>query len=115
MRQLLYAALMLVVSFAAAGCTGRVESKRFRMGMMPKIKSIAYFNACHKGAEEAAAERDIDLVYDGPAKDDINEQIRMLEQWITQGYQCIAVAPNHPSLIVPVLKRAQAKGITVLT
>lgn len=108
--------LVLVLVFCGAtGCATRQENKKFKMGMMPKIKSIAYFNACAKGAQEAAAELDIDLVYDGPPKDDINEQIRMLEQWINQGYQCIAVAPNHPSLIAPVLKRAQAKGITVLT
>jgi rhamnose transport system substrate-binding protein len=100
---------------AGVGCTTQPQSQKFKMGMMPKIKSIAYFNACNKGAQEAAAELGIDLVYDGPAKDDINEQVRMLEQWINQGYQCIAVAPNHPALIAPVLKRAQAKGITVLT
>jgi ABC-type sugar transport system substrate-binding protein len=100
---------------AACGCSGRSESQKFRMGMMPKIKSIAYFQACAKGAEEAARELDIDLVYDGPAKDDVNEQIRMLDQWITQGFQCIAVAPNHPALIAPVLERASAKGILVLT
>jgi len=108
--------IILVLTFSSAwGCGSRPETKQFKMGMMPKIKSIAYFNACNKGALEAAAELGIDLVYDGPAKDDVNEQVRMLEQWISQGFQCIAVAPNHPSIIAPVLKRAQAKGITVLT
>jgi ABC-type sugar transport system substrate-binding protein len=85
------------------------------MAMMPKITGIAYFNACEKGAREAAAELGIDFTYDGPADNKVEEQIRILEQWIAQGYDCIAVAPNHPALISPVLEQARAQGITVLT
>jgi ABC-type sugar transport system substrate-binding protein len=85
------------------------------MAMMPKLKSIAYFNACQRGAEEAARELHIDLTYDGPDDNDIRAQIRMLGQWITEGYDCIAVAPNDPSSISGVLEEARAKGITVLT
>jgi len=115
MKRLHLGIILVLTLSSAVGCGARPETKQFKMGMMPKIKSIAYFNACNKGAQEAAAELGIDLVYDGPAKDDVNEQVRMLEQWISQGFQCIAVAPNHPSIIAPVLKRAQAKGITILT
>jgi ABC-type sugar transport system substrate-binding protein len=100
---------------AGLGCGGATTPQRFRMGMMPKITGIAYFNACERGAREAAAELDIDLHYDGPATNDIEEQIRMLDQWITEDYDCIAVAPNQPARISPVLKRARAKGIIVLT
>jgi rhamnose transport system substrate-binding protein len=107
--------LLVLVALVAAGCGQPAQHQRFKMGLMPKIKGIAYFQACNQGAQEAARELDIDLTYDGPAKDDVNDQVRMLEQWITQGYDCIAVAPNHPTLIAPALKRAQSRGITVLT
>jgi ABC-type sugar transport system substrate-binding protein len=114
MRLSFKTAVVFVILFSV-GCGNHSDSGRFKVGFMPKIKSIAYFNACARGAEEAAKELDIDLVYDGPVKDDVNEQIHMLEQWITQGFQCIAVAPNHPALIAPVLERARSAGITVLT
>lgn len=109
--------LMCVVLLGVSGCAAAQPTKkaRFRMAMMPKITGIAYFNACERGAHEAARELDIDLYYDGPARDDVAEQIRMLDQWITEGYDCIAVAPNHPASIVPVLRRARARGIAVLT
>jgi ABC-type sugar transport system substrate-binding protein len=97
------------------GCVERPVQHRFKMGMMPKITGIAYFNACERGAKEAAAELGFDFYYDGPAVNDVHEQIRMLDQWITEGYDCIAVAPNHPATIAPVLKRAREKGINVLT
>jgi rhamnose transport system substrate-binding protein len=106
---------LLLVNLACVGCAQRPHEKRFKMGLMPKIKGIAYFQACSQGAQEAARELNIDLTYDGPARDDVNDQVRMLDQWITQGYDCIAVAPNHPAIIAPALKRAQARGITVLT
>jgi ABC-type sugar transport system substrate-binding protein len=80
----------------------RVErrAEKFRLGMMPKLTGIAYFNACQKGAEEAAGVLGIDLVYDGPAKDDVDEQV-MLDQWVSEGFDCVAVAPNHPARIAP--------------
>jgi ABC-type sugar transport system substrate-binding protein len=100
---------------AGLGCGHRSAGKNYKMGLMPKIKTIAYFNACARGAQEAADELGIDLVYDGPNKDDVDEQRRMLDQWIAQGFDCIAVAPNHPSTIAPTLQRARDRGITVLT
>jgi ABC-type sugar transport system substrate-binding protein len=108
--------LVTALLLPGSGCSrDGAGVKKFRMGMMPKITGIAYFNACEKGAREAADELGIDLHYDGPAKDDIAEQIRMLDQWITEDYDCIAVAPNDPAKIGPVLKRARDRGIAVLT
>ena len=39
----------------------------------------------------------------------------MIDRWIAQGYDMIAVAPNDPELIAPALRRAKQAGITVLT
>jgi ABC-type sugar transport system substrate-binding protein len=116
MRRLLVFLFLGATTILATGCGSKPPpAKRFKMGMMPKIKSIDYFKACAKGAQEAAAELDIDLLYDGPAKDDVNEQVAMLDQWIAQDFDCIAIAPNDPQIIVPALGRARGKGITVLT
>jgi rhamnose transport system substrate-binding protein len=106
---------MVLIWIVGVGSGCARSEKKFRIGLMPKIKSIAYFNACNQGAQEAARDVDVEVVYDGPAKDDVEEQLRMLDQWITQGYDCIAVAPNHPARIAPVLKRARDRGIIVLT
>ena len=83
--------------------------------MMPKLVGISYFNASEKGAREAAAQLDVDLDYDGPAVDSAEEQVKMIDRWIAQGYDMIAVAPNDPELIAPALARAKRAGITVLT
>lgn len=118
MKRLLWVVAAVAVG-VLPGCGTSADKtttgKPFRMAMMPKITGIAYFNACERGAREAARELGIDLHYDGPDRDDVREQIRMLEQWIAEGYDCIAVAPNHPASIAPVLKQARQQGIIVLT
>jgi rhamnose transport system substrate-binding protein len=40
-------------------------ASRIPVAMMPKSKGNAYFIACRKGAEEAAKELDVDLIWDG--------------------------------------------------
>ncbi|MEX2112860.1 MAG: substrate-binding domain-containing protein [Pirellulales bacterium] len=95
------------------GCGQRDE--RPRIGVMPKLMGISYFTAAGKGAQQAADELDVALTYDGPAVDSAEEQVKMIDRWIAQGYDMIAVAPNDPELIAPALKRAKNAGITVLT
>ena len=48
--------------------------------MMPKLVGIPYFNASEKGAEEAAKELDVELVYDGPTEAKAALQSQMIEQ-----------------------------------
>jgi rhamnose transport system substrate-binding protein len=83
--------------------------------MLPKLVGISYFQACQRGAEEAAKELGIRLNYDGPAVDKVEEQVKIIDRWIAQGYDVIAVAPNDPEVIAPALHRARLAGITVLT
>lgn len=97
------------------GSTGAGEAKAPVIGLMPKLVGIDYFNACERGAQEAAAELGVELVYDGPVTNDVTRQAEMLDVWITRGFDVIAVAPNDPHALAPTLKRAAAQGITVLT
>jgi rhamnose transport system substrate-binding protein len=87
-----------------------------KMGMMPKKKGIPYFNACQKGAEEAAKELgDVELTYDGPTEDKSEQQSGILDTWITQKLDVIAVACNDPDQIATTLARAHDEGIYPVT
>lgn len=111
-------ALATLLCAILPGCT-RTDSAAVtsqpKMGMMPKLVGISYFNASEKGAREAAAQLGVDLDYDGPAIDSAEEQVKMIDRWIAQGYDMMAVAPNDPELIAPALARARRAGITLLT
>ncbi len=90
-------------------------SKRLKLGMIPKLIGIPYFNACRRGAEEAARELNVDLDYNGPDTADAVRQSEIVNSWILLGYDAIAAAPNNPEAIAPVLKKARERGIRVLT
>jgi rhamnose transport system substrate-binding protein len=99
-----------------SSCGGGNAKPGTKIGFMPKLAGIPYFNACKKGAEEAAQELKLDLKYDGPNKADVSQQNDMLDQWINSGdYACICVACNDPNLIASSLRQARDKGIHVIT
>jgi rhamnose transport system permease protein len=89
--------------------------KRYTIGMMPKTKGNAYFIACRKGANEAAEQLGVDLLWDGPTDPDPAKQNEVVEAWITRGVDAIAVACENGDGIASVLRKARAKGIKVLT
>ncbi|MGP0062190.1 MAG: substrate-binding domain-containing protein [Isosphaeraceae bacterium] len=85
------------------------------VAMMPKSKGNAYFIACRKGAEEAAAELDVKLIWDRPTDPDPAKQNEIIDTWITRGVDVIAVAVENRQGISSVLRKARERGIKVLT
>ncbi|MBI2301066.1 MAG: substrate-binding domain-containing protein, partial [Armatimonadetes bacterium] len=90
-------------------------AKRFVVAMMPKSKGDPYFVSCREGAEAAAKEVGVDLLWDGPTETDAAKQNEVVETWITKGVDCLAVSVQNPEAISTVLRKARAKGIPVLT
>ena len=83
--------------------------------MMPKSKGNAYFIACRKGAEEAAKELGVKLIWDGPTDPDPAKQNEVIDTWITRGVDVIAVAVENREGISSVLRKARERGIKVIT
>jgi ABC-type sugar transport system substrate-binding protein len=106
--------LAILAGCGSGGSTGG-GTHALKVGLMPKLVGISYFKAAEKGAREAADELGIDLDFDGPTTDSAEEQSKMVDRWIAQGYDVIAVAANDPELLAPSLRRARGAGITVLT
>ena len=85
------------------------------VAMMPKSKGNGYFIACRKGAEEAAAELNVKLIWDGPTDPDPAKQNEIIDTWITRGVDVIAVAVENRQGISSVLRKARERGIKVIT
>ena len=99
----------------AAAASSPVTTKRTTVAMMPKAKGDPYFVSCRKGAEEAARELGVDLIWDGPTDLDPVKQNEVVEGWITRGVDVIAVSVENKVGISTVLKKARERGIRVLT
>lgn len=93
----------------------KADDDKITIAMLPKLTNIAYFEACHRGAEAAAKDLGIELIYDGPTEASGSEQVKFMETWIRQGVDAICVAPNQPKAILKSIERAKARGIKVLT
>ena len=91
------------------------QHQKLTVAMMPKAKGDPYFASCRKGAEEAARELNIDLLWDGPTDLDPAKQNEVVEAWITKGVDVIAVSVENQAGISTVLRKAREKGIKVIT
>jgi rhamnose transport system substrate-binding protein len=111
---------------ALAGCNRASDSpspsaaapgggKKLTIALLPKSKGNAYFVSCKKGAERAARELGVDLIFDGPTEPDPAKQNEIVENWITLGVDAIAAACENKEGISTALRKARAKGLKVIT
>ena len=85
------------------------------IAFLPKSKGNAYFLSCAKGAQKAADELGVELIFDGPTDPDPARQNEIVENWITLGVNAIAAACENKEGISTALRKAQVKGIKVIT
>ncbi|MEN3338478.1 MAG: rhamnose transport system substrate-binding protein rhaQ [Acidobacteriota bacterium] len=99
----------------AAGPAAPSQARRPVVAMMPKAKGDPYFVSCRAGAEEAAKELGVELIWDGPTSLDAARQNELVENWITRKVDVIAVAVENRGGISSVLRKARDRGIHVVT
>ena len=86
------------------------------IALLVKNLGNGFFDAAAKGAEEAAAELgDVNIIYTGPTAATPEGQIEIINSLIAQNVNAIAVSANDADALVPALKRAMERGITVIS
>lgn len=91
------------------------EARKLVLAFTPKAKADPYFVSVRAGAEEAAKQLGVELLWDGPTDPDPAKQNDIVEAWITKGVDAIAASCVSPDAIASVLRKAQARGIKVIT
>ena len=82
---------------------------------VPKLIGIGYFGATTLGQQQAAEELgNVSVTTDGPTDANIDDQIQVIDSYITQGVNGILFAANDPVAIAPVLRKALEAGIYVV-
>lgn len=105
---------LAAVLFAGLATVSAADSKLV-VAMMPKAKGNAYFLSCKAGADKAAKELGVTLLFDGPTDSNAAKQNEIVENWITLGVDVIAVAAENKEGISTALRKAQKQGIKVVT
>jgi rhamnose transport system substrate-binding protein len=93
---------------AAAACEGDYV-------LVPKNLGNPYFDTANNGAQEAAEELGITVLYQGSATADATEQITLLNSLIAQQPCGLAIAANDADALVPTGQAAMEAGIPVVT
>ena len=107
--------------FAAAAVTAAMlatpaAADDMRIALVVKSLGNSFFDAAHRGAQEAAEEiGGIEIIYTGPTAATAEGQIEIVNSLINQQVDAIAISANDPDALVPALRRAMDRGITVLS
>jgi rhamnose transport system substrate-binding protein len=109
---------LLATAALAAGLAApaAAQDDPVRIALVPKALGIGFFEAAHKGAQEAAAELgNVEVIFTGPTDTTAEGQIEVINALIAQQVDAIAVSANDRDALVPALKRAMDRGITVIS
>lgn len=93
-------AVVIMAALVLAGCGGGTSSgdggpKKFRIAVVPKGTSHDFWYSVRAGAQRADAEfDDIQITWKGPKSEgDTNDQIKIVEDFVADGYDGICLAP----------------------
>lgn len=114
---LLFGALLLGCAKPAEEPKSADQSadKKLRIAMIPKGTTHEFWKTVHAGAEDAAKEFGIELIWKGPLKeDDRDEQIKVVEQFTLDKVDAICLAPLDDTALVSYVKDAQSADIPVV-
>jgi len=109
---------LVVLSLAFMSCGGKdksaspgAEARRLTIAVIPKGTTHEFWKSIHAGAQKAADELGVEIIWKGPQKeDDRAQQITVVEDFINRGVSGIVLAPlDDRALRRPVLDAAREK------
>ncbi len=83
--------------------------------LVPKNLGNPYFDTANNGAQEAAKELGVTVLYQGPATADATQQIQLINSLIAQKVNGLAISADDSDALVPTGKDAIAAGIPVVS
>jgi len=93
---------------------GGAPAASLRIAVIPKGTTHIYWKTVRMGAEAAAKDLGVEVVWKGPVKEnDRADQISMVEQFTTEGVSGIVLAPLDADGLVSPVQEAAAKNIPV--
>ncbi len=108
----------LIAGVTVAGGQGEAASTDdpFEIVMVVKVEGVAWFDNMRLGIERFNEEHDdVEAWQTGADTADPAAQVRIIEDLVAQGVDAILIVPNDPESLVPVIERARAQGIVVVT
>jgi len=104
--------ILLALSFA---CARGGDPNKLTLAVIPKGTSHVFWQSIHAGAEKAAQELGVAIIWRGPLReDDRASQVAEVEGFVTRGVSGIVLAPLDDSALAPPVGDAKRRGIPVV-
>lgn len=112
-RKNIFALLMAALLFATAS---PAMAKDLKIALIVKNLGNGFFEACNKGAQDAAKEiGGVEIIYTGPTTPTAEGQIEIIRSLIAQKVDGIIISANDPDSLVTITKKAMKRGIPVMS
>ena len=100
---------------ARGGGSAPTAHARKTIAVIPKGTTHVFWRSVHAGAQKAANDLGVDILWQGPQReDDRAAQIRVVEDMITRRVDAIVLAPLDATALVPVATEATREHIPVV-
>ena len=113
-RTWMYSTLGLL-TLSAGMYSVQAQGKKYTIVTVVKITGINWFNRMEEGVKKYAKDTGNAATQTGPSTADAAQQAAIIEDLIAKKPDAIAVVPFSPETLEPVLKKAMARGIKVIT
>ncbi len=113
----------VLMAVLLSGCgreAGMVSEKaggkgQYEIAVIPKGTTHVFWKTVHAGAEKAAKESDVKIIWMGAEKeDDRKQQIDVVQNFISRGVNAIVLAPLDDVALVMPVATAVSRGIPVI-
>jgi len=114
-RALVFAALVAMATWACGGAAP-AGPRTLRFALIPKALDIPVFDYANIGAQrQAAALGGVEVIYRGPDSPDLLKQKEVLESFINQKVDGIAISVLNAEFLTSTIDKAVDAGIPVVT
>jgi len=107
--------VVLSALFAASGCKRPDTSGTATIAVIPKGTSHVFWQSIHAGAEKAARELGVTIIWRGPLReDDRDSQVSEVQGFVSRGVSGIVLAPLDEAALAQPVADAKSRGIPVV-
>jgi ribose transport system substrate-binding protein len=105
----------LLFSSCGKSDTAGTGDDRFRIAVIPKGTNHLFWKTIHAGASKAAEEEKVDILWKGPlVESDREGQIKVVQNFVTQQVDAMALAPLDDEAMIRPIKEAHDEKIKVV-
>jgi ribose transport system substrate-binding protein len=94
---------------------GVAAAPKYTFAFVPGIATNPFYITMHYGAQQAAKELNVELLWQGPQNWDFAEQTVIVESLLARGVDAMLISPTDPVAMMAPLRRAVQDGVLVIT